>query len=319
MINFDEILNSSQTTTIEDVQTHIDAQETTRSFDEGYWKPTTDKLGNALAEIRFLPTPPGEKSPFVLYYSHFFKNKDNGKVYSEMSRTTLGDKDPVGEENSRLWNTGFEADKDIARARSRKANYVANVLVLNDKNDPENNGKVFKYRFGKKIYEKIKKAMSPEFESDAKINPFDLLDTGANFRIVQKKVSNFPNYDDSHFGTQSALYNGDRDKMRRVLEGQSLASLAEIILPEKFKPYEDLKKRFMEVTGEVGEDVSQKAEDHINDDRPIEPKKNTPAETPVDAKADEDQSFGADESVSNEPAADGDDLDYFRKLASENS
>lgn len=308
MINFDALLEASKTTTIEDIQAHVESQNEGRRFNDDFWSPTTDKAGNALAEIRFLPTPPGEKSPFISYYEHFFKGP-TGKVYAEKSLTTIGQKDPIGEANSKLWNSGFEADKEVARSRSRKQKFVANVLVIRDKNNPENDGKVKRWRYGKKVHEKILKAMSPEFDTDAKINAFDLLNTGANFRVVVKKVSGYPNYDDSHFGPQGALFGGDIAKMKSVFDGQEIKGLAELIAPDKFKTYAELLAKFKEVMGEADDemDVTARAEQSTRaEPAPVQQRREEPARTaPAETAA----------PAVEEAAGDGDDLNFFRNLA----
>ncbi len=306
MIDFDNLLAQSQNTSIEDIQQHIDDQDTKKNWSDDFYKQKTDEAGNARSEIRFMPTPPGEKSPFVQYYEHYFKGP-SGKVYSELSLTTIGQKDPVGEANSKLWNSGYEADKDEARRRGRRQKFVANILVVRDPAQPEKEGKVYKFRFGKKIMDKIKKSMSPdEGYEDEKINPFDLLATGANFRLVQKKVAGYPNYDDSQFGPKGALYGGDRDKMRRVFDGQELKSLAEQIDPSKFKSYEDLKKRFLEVMDESAEETTSRAEDlPTREERRPEPKREEPRREEPAPKADT-------------PSDEDGDLEFFRNLAKKN-
>ena len=212
--------------------------------DEGYWKPTVDKAGNGSAIIRFLPAPPPESLPFVTFYRHAFEGPNGW--YIELSRTTLSENDPLGEYNSRLWGTKDETLRDQVRKQSRKQTYVSNIYVIQDKGNPENEGKVFLFRYGKKIFEKIKKAIEPEYEQDTPFDPFHVLD-GANFRLRQKKQAGFPNYDDSVFESPSPLLKGDEKAILQALNG--LRSLTEIVSPDKFKSYDDLKKKLDRVMG----------------------------------------------------------------------
>jgi hypothetical protein len=309
-LNFDEYLKSSQAATIADIQTEVDKTEK-GSFDDGYWRLETDKSGNGFAEIRVLPTPPGEKSPFIMYFSHYFKGP-TGKVYNERSRTTLaGEKDPVGESNNKLWNSGYESDKEVARSRSRKKNYVINVLILKDPAKPENEGKIKKYRFGKKIWEKFAAAMKPAFEGDEPINPFSLMGDGANFRLRAKKVAGYPNYDDSTFTGKTALFGGDIDKMRAVLEGQTLPSLEELMDGKHFKAYDDLNKRFREVLDESSE-VTSRASDMAS-----EPKREERKTVVAQTRETIEKEAAPVKEAEVAPSADEDedDLSYFRKLA----
>jgi hypothetical protein len=212
--------------------------------DEGYWKPTVDKAGNGSAIIRFLPAPPPESLPFVTFYRHAFEGPNGW--YIELSRTTLGENDPLGEYNSRLWSTKDEALRDQVRKQSRKQTYVSNIYVIQDKGNPENEGKMFLFRYGKKIFEKIKKAIEPEYEQDTPFDPFHVIE-GANFRLRQKKQAGFPNYDDSVFESSSPLLKGDEKSILHALN--NLRSLTGIVAPDKFKSYDDLKKKLDRIMG----------------------------------------------------------------------
>ena len=163
--------------------------------DDRFWKPELDKSGNGFAIIRFLPTPEGEEMPWVSYWDHGFQGP--GGWYIEKSLTTLGKQDPVSEYNTQLWNTGIEANKEQARKQKRRLHYVSNIYVVSDPKNPDNEGKVFLYRYGKKIFEQLKEAISPAFEDEAAINPFDLRGEGANFKIKIRKVDGYWNYDKS--------------------------------------------------------------------------------------------------------------------------
>ena len=180
------------------VQAESATQEKKSYVDERLWKPELDKSGNGYAVIRFLPAPTGEELPWVKLWKHAFQGP-TGKWYIENSLTTLnGGKDPVSEYNSSLWNSGLESDKEIARKQKRKLEYYSNIYVVSDSKHPENEGKVFLFRFGKKIFDKMMAAMQPEFEDETPINPFDFWE-GANFKLKIRKVDGYWNYDASSF------------------------------------------------------------------------------------------------------------------------
>ena len=211
--------------------------------DDRLWKPEVDKAGNGYAVIRFLPAPDGEDLPWAKLYTHAFQA--SGGWYIENSLTTLGQKDPVSEHNSQLWNSGVDSDKEVARKQKRKLSYYSNVYVVKDPSNPANEGKVFLFRYGKKIFDKITAAMQPEFEDEQAINPFDFW-AGANFKIKIKKVAGYWNYDSSEFAAPAPLLDDD-DAMEAVWKQEY--SLAELVAPDQFKSYEDLKKRLDYVLG----------------------------------------------------------------------
>jgi hypothetical protein len=215
----------------------------TSSGDDRIWKLECDKSGNGYAVIRFLPAPNGEDLPFVKLYSHAFQG--SGGWYIENSLTTLNQKDPVSELNSELWNNGTDAGKEIARKQKRKLTYVSNIYVVKDPANPDNEGRVFLYKFGKKIFDKITAAMQPEFEDETPIDPFDFWQ-GANFKLKAKNVAGYRNYDSSEFAAQGALLDDD-DAMEAVWKKQY--SLAELIAADQFKSYDELKKRLDYVLG----------------------------------------------------------------------
>ena len=212
--------------------------------DEGFWKLTTDKAGNGTAIIRFLPAPPPETVPFVMFYRHAFEGPNGW--YIENSRTTTNESDPASDYNSRLWATKDESLRDQVRKQARKLTYISNIYVVQDKANPENEGKVFLYRYGKKIFEKIKKAIEPDYEGDEPLDPFHVLE-GANFRLRQKKQAGYPNYDDSMFESSSPLLKGDETAIYAVLN--ELKSLTDFVAPDKFKSYEELKKKLDKTMG----------------------------------------------------------------------
>ena len=211
--------------------------------DDRLWKLEVDKSGNGYAVIRFLPAPDGEDLPFVKLYSHAFQGP--GGWYIENSLTTLGQKDPVSEHNSELWNNGTDAGKDTARKQKRKLTYISNIYVVKDPANPENEGKVFLYKYGKKIFDKLTAAMQPEFEDEEAIDPFDFWQ-GANFKLKAKNVAGYRNYDSSEFASTSALLDDD-DALEAVWKKQF--SLAELVAADQFKSYDELKTRLNSVLG----------------------------------------------------------------------
>jgi len=212
-------------------------ESSSSNVDTRFWKPSVDAAGNGFAVIRFLPEPDGEDMPFVKLYSHAFQG--DGGWYIENSLTTNGGKDPVAELNRRLWNSGRDSDKEVARKQKRKLSYYANIYVVQDKANPENEGKVFLYKFGKKIFDKIQAATSPEFEDETPVNPFDLWE-GANFKLKIRNVEGYWNYDKSEFATSSAL-SSDESVMERVW--RQCYSLQQFTAPENFKTYAELEER----------------------------------------------------------------------------
>jgi hypothetical protein len=218
---------------------------------DNYWKPTPDKSGNALAVIRFLPGPAvdGEDAlPWVQYWDHGFHNKITGKWYIEKSLTTLGQKDPVSEYNSTLWNASGDdnsPERKQARDQKRRLHYVSNIQVINDPKNPQNEGKVFLFKYGKKIFDKITKMMNPDLESEAKVNPFDLW-AGAPFKLKMTRQSGFPNYDESTFLTPGPLSEDDSE-LETIWKSEY--SLKEIVDSKNFKSYDELKKRLDDVMG----------------------------------------------------------------------
>ncbi len=262
--------------------------------DDRLWKLEVDKGGNGYAVIRFLPAPDGEDLPFVKLYSHAFQGP--GGWYIENSLTTLGQKDPVSEYNSQLWNNGTDAGKDTARKQKRKLTYISNIYVVKDPANPENEGKTFLYKYGKKIFDKLTAAMQPEFEDEEAIDPFDFWQ-GANFKLKAKNVAGYRNYDSSEFAATSALLDDD-DAMEAVWKKEH--SLAELVAADQFKSYDELKTRLSNVLG-----TKQVRQDTETIEQEFEDVK---ASTPVAETV---------ESVSKVSSSDEDDeaLSYFAKLA----
>ena len=210
--------------------------------DDRFWKPELDKSGNGYAVIRFLPAVEGEDLPWQRVWHHAFQGP-GGQWYIENSLTTLGQKDPVSEENTRLWNTGIEADKEIARKRKRKLQYYSNVLVVSDPKHPENEGKVFLYKFGKKICDKITEAMNPQFDDEKALNPFDFWE-GANFKLKIRKVDGYWNYDKSEFEQPTRVKSTD-EEIDALWKSQY--ALKTFIDASNFKSYDELKEKLNRV------------------------------------------------------------------------
>ena len=213
--------------------------------DDRFWKAETDKTGNGYAEIRFLPAPDGEDLPWARVWNHGFRGP--GGWYIENSLTTIGLKDPVSEMNNMLWNSGSDKDKALARDRKRKLSYISNILVISDPKHPENEGKVFLFKYGKKIFEKIQGAMNPEFQDEKPVNPFDFW-TGANFKLKIRQVDGYANYEKSEFSAPSALMGGDDAELEKLWKKQH--SLKEFTDPKNFKTYDELKARLQQVLGD---------------------------------------------------------------------
>jgi len=262
-----------------------------QSKDDNFWKPEIDKAGNGYAVIRFLPSPAadGEDAlPWVKIFDHGFKGP--GGWYIENSLTTLNQKDPVSEYNSLLWNSGIEANKGIAREQKRRLKYISNILVIEDSKNPENEGKVFLFRYGKKIFDKITEAMNPQFEDEKAINPFDFW-SGANFKLKIRKVEGYQNYDKSEFDSPSAIFNGDDGKLEQLWKKEY--SLKEFLLPSNFKSYDELKAKLDKVLG-------------LNGSAP---------RTTVEQAKFKEASSPKEYTESRVDTEDEDDMDYFKALA----
>ena len=281
----------------------VEKMNTNSSGDERLWKLDVDKSGNGYAVIRFLPAPNGEDLPFVKLYSHAFQG--SGGWYIENSLTTLGQKDPVSEYNTTLWNNGTDAGKELARKQKRKLTYISNIYVVKDPANPENEGKVFLYKFGKKIFDKITAAMQPEFEDEEAIDPFDFWQ-GANFKLKAKNVAGYRNYDSSEFARQDALLDDD-DAMEAIWKKEY--SLQDFVAADQFKSYDDLKKRLDYVLG----NKSPKFQDQetLEEESSFEAESRAPS-VPQSVKEEL-------ENLSSTKTTDDDDdaMSYFARLAEE--
>lgn len=279
---------------------------TSGSSDDRLWKLDVDKSGNGYAVIRFLPAPDGEDLPFVKVYSHAFQGP-GGWLIDNCLTTLNGQKCPVCEYNSSLWNNGTDAGKEVARKQKRKLTYVSNIYVVKDPANPDNEGKVFLFKYGKKIFDKLTEAMQPEFEDESPIDPFDFWQ-GANFKLKAKNVAGYRNYDSSEFAAQGALLDDD-DAMEAIWKKQY--SLAEFTSPSEYKTYDELKKRLDSVLGaKTSNRIDEEVEDEdnyrgstkeLNDDLRSELNNLKPTRA-VSAPVEDD---------------DDDALSYFAKLASD--
>jgi len=273
-------------------------ESTTQSSEAGskddtrFWKPTVDKSGNGMAVLRFLPAPAvdvDDALPWVRVFHHGFQGPGGWLI--DNCLTTLNEKCPVCEHNSTLWNSGIEANKDIARKQKRKLSYIANVLIVSDPSNPENEGQIKLFKFGKKIFDKITEAMNPEFADETPVNPFDMWE-GANFKLKIRKVEGYQNYDKSEFADKSALFDGNDEKLEELWKSEF--SLKEFTEKKQFKSYEQLKARLDKVLGFEGN-------------------------TMLKTKAAETTELIGDDAVSfDSSGVDDEDLDYFRELANSN-
>ena len=266
---------------------------------DNFWRPEVDKAGNGLATIRFLPAPEvdGDDSlPWVKIFTHGFQGP--GGWFIDNCLTTKNQQCPVCESNSALWNSGIEANKQIARDRKRKLSYIANVYIVSDPKHPENEGQVKLFKFGKKIFDKITEAMNPPFEDETPINPFDMW-AGANFKLKIRKVAGYQNYDSSEFESSSVLGNFDDAKLEEIWKKEH--SLQELVSDKEFKSYDDIKKRLDRVLGQAV-DRPKTTVETIKEQTRSQPVRDERDDTPW-----EDTSTTEDD----------DDMAYFRNLAEE--
>lgn len=212
--------------------------------DTRYWSPELDKAGNGFAIIRFLPAPDGEDAPYVKLYSHGFKV--GTRWYIENCPTTIGGDCPACAANSTLWNTGVASNQEIVRQRKRRLHYISNILVISDNKNPDNEGKIFLYKYGFKIFEKIMASIQPEFEDETPLNPFDFWE-GANFKLKIRQVEGYRNYDRSEFDSQSALFDGDDSALESLWQKEF--KLKELVAPSEFKSFAALKEKHDAVMG----------------------------------------------------------------------
>ena len=274
--------------------------------DDTEWKLEVDKAGNGYAILRFLPAPPGEEMPFVRLWDHGFQGP--GGWFIEKSLTTIGQDDPVSEYNSQLWNSGIESNKDIVRKQKRRLGFYANVYVVKDPANPQNEGKVFKYKFGKKIFDKLNEAMNPQFEDEEAVNPFDFWE-GTDFKLKARKVEGYRNYDKSEFAAPGRITKPDGSDMSdEEMESlwNSQHSLQEIVDPKNFKSYNELKAKLYKVLALDGS--TSAPTNTAEDDEPemnFTPKFKESAPRPTDE---------ASSPALNSTDEDDDDMSFFKGL-----
>jgi len=290
-----------QSGNLDKLKTAVEAlskSEDNTSKSENFWKPETDKVGNGLAVIRFLPAPEADGDdalPWVKSFTHGFQGP-GGQWLIDECLTTKGQQCPICDYNSSLWATGIDANKEVVRKQKRKLSYIANVYIVSDPKHPENNGQVKLFKFGKKIFDKITAAMNPEFEGDEAVNPFDLW-KGANFKLKIRKVDGYQNYDSSLFESPGPLLNDD-DELEAIWKKEF--SLQEQIADSKFKSYDELQSRLNKVLGLNGETVAPKTTVETIKEQVKKAPKIDEEDTPFEPDVTED-----------------DDLSYFAKMAEE--
>ena len=303
MVDFSKLKSTSGKSALESLNkklASIAGNESKGGADDRFWSPTVDKAGNGYAVIRFLPAPPNEDVPFVRIFDHGFQGP--GGWYIENSLTTLGKNDPVSEYNSKLWNSGVEANKEIARKQKRRLHFISNIYVVQDSGNPDNEGKVFLYKFGKKIFDKLNVAMNPQFADEEAVNPFDLW-AGANFKLKIRNVEGYRNYDKSEFDKQGPL-DADDSKLEGIWKKEH--SLSAFLDASNFKSYDELQAKLMKV---LGEDVSgarasaaKKAEDQDLpwDEEPAPKQKAAAAPKQAAVEDDDDESLEFFKNLANQ-------------------
>ena len=289
----------------------VGRSQNNKSFaDDRIWKPTVDKSNNGYAVIRFLPANEGSELPWNRYWDHGFKGP-TGRWYIEKSLTSIGQNDPVGELNSKLWNTGLESDKQKARTQKRRLHYVSNILVINDPGNPSNDGKVFIYQYGKKIFDKIMDAMQPEFEDEAPLNPFDFWE-GANFKLKIRDVEGYRNYDKSEFDRQTPLSEDDT-YLEEVYN--KMHKLEEFTDPKSYKTYNELKAKLVSV---LGEDAVGAGASSINDEVKLGNSTPPPSMKVEEVLDDEIPDFNETaEDTSSKKKDEDDTMSYFANLVND--
>ena len=295
------------------VESENQSQEKKSYVDERLWKPELDKTGNGYAVIRFLPAVDGEDMPWAKLWNHAFQGP-TGQWYIENSLTTIGQKDPVSEMNTSYWNSGLESDKEIARRQKRKLQYYSNIYVVSDSKHPEKEGKVFLFRYGKKIFDKIMEAMQPAFDDEVAVNPFDFW-AGANFKLKIRKVDGYWNYDKSEFEGPSALFDED-ELIEKVWKKQY--SLKEFNAPTNFKSYDELKTRLSMVlagTTTVGSAITLMEDEPVATTTFVDTKEE-PAPT-ISVTAGNPSITVTAGNAQSSSDDDEDTMDYFQKLAND--
>jgi hypothetical protein len=296
-------LKKNKASVFSQLQKQLEQSTKVGTVDERFWRPTTDKAGNGFAIIRFLPAVDGEDMPFVKLYSHAFQGP--GGWYIENSLTTLGQNDPLGEYNRELWNSGDESLKEQVRKQKRKLQYYSNIYVVKDPGNPDNEGKIFLYKYGKKIHDKIMDAVNgDELEGREGFNPFDFW-SGADFKLRVKKVAGYPNYDSSEFNAPGTLEDLDDAQLESIWNRQH--KLQALVAADQFKSYDQLKARLDRVLNLKSESAPVSPQPTASPDLSTKPSFERPTESaPVDEPV----------SKAGETTEEEDDvMDYFKKLA----
>lgn len=264
--NYNEYKNKRKS--IQQTLTEISQNSTKKEYpkDEKLFKYTRDSSGNAFIQIRFLPSR-NQLPPLVPRYEHYFENivGDKKRVFFDTCPTTIGNPCPLCESNRKAWQGGNE---DLARKRARKSTWFVNIFVIKDSQTPDNNNKVFVWKIGKKIYEKIMAAMKPSDEDiSAGKKPIDVFDleTGADFVVKVKNVAGFVNYDSSYFTDTKPLFK-DEKEIESVFNDIYL--LDEYIDPKNFKGSEEITKRLDYVNGVNSDGSSEEDEDEVETFKP---------------------------------------------------
>jgi hypothetical protein len=284
--------SASELTKLTEALNKLESPQQQNGPDDRIWKPDVDKAGNGYAVIRFLPAPEGEDVPFVRVWDHGFQGPQ-GQWYIEKSLTTIGQKDPVSEYNTMLWNSGIESNKDLVRKYKRRLSFYSNIYVVKDPTRPENEGKVFLFKYGKKIFEKLNDLMNPQFEDESPVNPFDLWG-GANLKLKIRNVEGYRNYDKSEF-EESAPLSSDDSLLETVWKSQY--SLSDFVEPSNFKSYDELKSKLYRVLA-LGESAATE-----------QPQVQAPVqrEVSIPTTSAETESFDSSD--------DDDTMSFFQKLA----
>jgi len=313
-------LKKNSSSFLDKIKTESEKLSSKQSYDDPrFWEPEVDpKTGNGSAIIRFLPPTESEDVPWTRVFRHSFQGP-TGKWYIENCLTTIGQDCPVCEANNKLWNTNIDSNKEIVRKRKRQLTYISNIYIVSDPNRRDNEGKIFLFKYGKKIFDKINNLLHPEFDDEVPTNPFDFWN-GCNFRLKIRKVEGYRNYDKSEFDKPSQLLD-DEQELAKIYE--SLIPLSEFTSAAQFKPYDKLAEQFGKIwhsTQVIGsaedEELSDGEEETPRPKRSVSPK---PTRKPVATKKDDDDDVPWDskgnKKTEEEDTDEGDALARFRKLA----
>jgi hypothetical protein len=193
------------------------------------------EIGNTYV-VRLVPNVESPERTLYHYYNHIWKSVLTNQLVSTLCPTTYGERCPIDEYRSKVYQTKDEAKiKEINPIR-RDEKWLANVYVVKDPTNPDNQGQVKILRFGKQIYNIIDQAMSGDDAEEFGARIFDLSDKGCNLRIkVDENQGGYANYTTSKFMSPSAL-EGAPDIDEIYAACKNLESLQE------HKSYEDIQK-----------------------------------------------------------------------------